>query len=286
MNVWKKIQLRYVEGLKLSDDFRILYSAIMFPEILIFQPGKVGSMSIHSTLKKYGILSYHCHMLNNRIMNKDKEYQELLHILKNRKIKIITGVREPIARAFSSFVHCLGQYYGWLVNDELSNDLCESFISYLKEYVCNDNEYKKEAPKFNGNEYCALGNQMGNEFAWFDKEMKEVFGVDVFKYYFDYKAGYSIIKQGNIEIFLYKLEKLKDIQKEIGEFVEIPDFKLDSDNIGSNKITRNLDKQLKHEVCIPNECLNYYYKDNIKYSHFYSNDETKEFMKKWGKKEN
>lgn len=127
---------------------------------------------------------------------------------------------------------------------------------------------------------------MGNEFTWFDKELKEVFGVDVFKYYFDYKAGYSIIKQGNIEIFLYKLEKLKDIQKEIGEFAGVSDFKLDSDNIGSNKITRNLDKQLKHEVRIPDECLNYYYKDNIKYSHFYSDDETKEFIKKWSKKEN
>lgn len=82
VNVWKKIQMRYVESLKLSDDFRILSSAVMFPEILIFQPDKVGSMSIHSILKKYGILSYHCHMLNNRIMNKDKEYQEFCIFLK------------------------------------------------------------------------------------------------------------------------------------------------------------------------------------------------------------
>lgn len=281
MKVWKKVYLQYVESLKAINDFTILSSSLMHPKILILQPGKVGSMSIHTTFKKYGRESYHCHMLNNRGLSVYTGIQELLNMLKEFPIKIITGVRDPIERAFSSFTHCLEQYYGWLVKDELTNDLCESFINYLKKYVCNDNLYSETAPKFNGNEYCALGNQAGNEFAWFDKEIRELFGVDIYQCDFNRESGYSIIKQNNVEIFLYKLEKLQELEKELGDFAGISNFKLEMENSVSNKITRNLNRELKKKVHIPAECLDYYYKNNNRFLHFYSKREAAEFRKKW-----
>ena len=46
--------------------------------------------------------------------------------------------------------------------------------------------------------------------------MKEVFGIDVFAYPFDAEKGYTLIKEGNIELLLMKMEKLSELENVIG----------------------------------------------------------------------
>lgn len=282
VKIWKKLQLRDVMWKKSLNDYRCLVEALMYDRLLIYQPGKVGSMSIHKSLEKSGIRTKHVHIINNRIMSKDPEYRVIINRLKERPLKIITGVRDPIARGISSFVHNLTQYYGPLIKDELSNDLCQSCIDFLRNYCCNDNlPNGKDIHAFNENEYTIVGNQMGNEFAWFDKEIKEVFDIDVFDYPFDCEKGYGIIKKDNIEIFIYKLEKLYELEEHIGNFVGVTDFKLHNENLGSDKMSRNIDRLLKKQIDIPEELLDYYYSDNPKCEHFYSKEELAYFKEKW-----
>lgn len=286
VTIWKKIQLDAVSAKKTMDDFRALTNILEHDLIVIYQPGKVGSTSIDTALKKAGICCQHIHILNNRKSTSDLAYKNLLEQLKNQKskVRIITGVREPIARGISSFIHNLSQYNGWLIKDELTNDLCESCVSYLRNYTCNDNNAatNKPAHYFNQNEFTALGDQMGNEFAWFDKEIKTVYGIDIFAYPFDREQGYTIIKTDNIEIFVYKLEKLDSLESALSDFLGLKEtLKLEKNNVVTEKVTKNLSKEIKENIVIPKECLDYYFVDNPRMKHFYTDKEIKEFYRKY-----
>ena len=67
-------------------------------KFLVYQPGKVGSLSIHKTLKSFGYLSQHTHT--------HKKANEFLKQTQS-KIVIVTGFREPISRYISAFFHIM-----------------------------------------------------------------------------------------------------------------------------------------------------------------------------------
>lgn len=280
MEIWKQLLLQREEADRTLAHYLQLLEAEKEYKILVYQPGKVGSTTIQKSLEQRGILCEHIHILNNRISMNNRKYKILLDGLKNRKIKIITGIREPIARAISSFIHPFLTYKAFLWNG-LTNDLLDSCIKYLKEFCCNDNKLKERIPVFNENEYTSCVDQMGNEFAWFDKEIKEVLGIDIFEYPFNRGKGYTIIEKGNVQIFIYKLEKLNTLEKELGNFVGVTNFQLKYFNDGQQKMTKYLYSQLNNTIKIPMECLNYYYHNNERMQHFYTEQEIKDFIKKW-----
>jgi hypothetical protein len=119
-------------------------------------------------------------------------------------------------------------------------------------------------------------------FNWFDNELKAFFGIDVYAHPFDREKGYSIIKQGNIEVLVMKMEKLNSLESVIGEFIGAPQFKLVNDNVGSNKIYKYLYKNVKDAVKIPREIFSVCY-GNPRMSHFYTEEEKAAFLKKWEK---
>ena len=50
----------------------------------------------------------------------------------------------------------------------------------------------------------------GAVFEWFNVELKEPLGLDIYQYEFDKMRGYQIIEKDNIELLLIKLEKLDE----------------------------------------------------------------------------
>ena len=55
-------------------------------------------------------------------------------------------------------------------------------------------------------------NPYGQSFGWFDTELKDHFGLDIFAEPFDREKGFGIYKKNNIEVFVYKLEKLNSLE--------------------------------------------------------------------------
>ncbi len=83
----------------------------------------------------------------------------------------------------------------------------------------------------------------------FDFHYRDSLGVDVFKYDFDTKKGYTIIKQGNVEVLVYRFEDLPRIfPMAIEDFLGIPDVKLPSTNIASQKDYAEAYHQAKKEI--------------------------------------
>jgi len=285
---WYRTIKLYKETLP-NDKKRNLYLNWWCPEhycendILVYQPGKVGSSSVCNSFFTIGVNATHFHYATDyfifdlipeltwkpkvtelETIRKCSEYCNN-KIKQAKKIKIITLVREPISRDYSQFLYHMNELVknGYLTSDDSLLEACTEGI-------------RKRATQ---NGKCKYGYQ----FEWFNKELKEVFGIDVYDHPFDKEKGYSFIKQDNIEVLVLKLEKLSDLEQVIGKFSDTPNFKLINTNEASKKGYKDLYKSIQKSVKIPQEVISLYYKGNRFMDHFYSEEEKKFFLKKWEK---
>ena len=217
--------------------------------ILIYQPGKVGSTSLRKSLEAYGKSVLHCHTL----INADDEDDRLKKMMSQKSGKIISLVREPIARQISNMWQNLENIYRY-----------------------------RQGADFRDVESYYFGEDFENyEFKWFDEEIKKNFGIDIYEYPFDKNKGYCSIKKGNLELLLIKAEKLNDLEQVIGEFLHIDGFRLTNENIGNEKPYRFAYRDYKKEFSISENKLYQIYFDNKYMKHFYTEQEREEFYLKW-----
>jgi hypothetical protein len=243
--------------------------------VLVYSAPKAGSITLRDSLHEVNIYADHLHELAGLTIYTDpmnegiiKEYgQDFRSILFSCKsVKIITMVREPVIKNLSLIFELLGHFslsrhFSFRLADVPHG---ESFIHSVKEKMVS----------YTGAPMDSLN--------WFDKELKDVFDIDVYSYPFDMEKGYSIIKKGNIEALVIKLERLNSLEQIIAEFIGVPRFKLVNRNVSDNKPYKYLYKQILDSIQIPRAIFEYYYND-LRMKHFYSADEISVFLQKWDK---
>ncbi|MDJ0729934.1 MAG: putative capsular polysaccharide synthesis family protein [Crocosphaera sp.] len=262
---------------------RRILQEIRQPElILVHQMGKVGSMSIYNSLKRLDldIPIYHTHNLipknfknfDNKIKIQpylaQKEqlitewciYHKILQGVNNKKWKIITLVREPIAKNISDFFQNLNNPFfhrnGTIENKEI-DELIQYFLDgFHHRWVLN----------------------------WLNQNINDVFGIDVFSQEFPKDKGYQIFTTNNVEILLMRTEdinlRIKDAMK---EFMNLQEFNIIKTNIGNKKNYAQKYKKFKESIRLPQSYIDEMY--NSKYTqHFYSEEEIEKFKAKWLKK--
>lgn len=217
--------------------------------ILVYQPGKCGSLSVYKSIQNYNRYVLHCHALTD-IGNNDNDLNKILDM---KSGKIISLVRDPVARRISEMWECIENVGRYSVEVDF-----------------------QEIEKFYFNE-----GWENEEFQWFFWQMKNIFKIDVFEYPFDREKGYTIIKKGNIELLLMKMENLNELEAVIGKFLNIEQFQLMNDNIGRRKPYRFALQAYKDNFRISQEKLEQIYKKNEYMKHFYSEDERNEMYLKW-----
>ena len=262
------IQLRYVLNLFLYNH-----------DVLVYQPGKTGSTTITNSLYAAGVTNQHIHwitgsrLISHHCNETQKNMERLLsdknlYALRQRNpIKIITLVREPISREYS----LLFQYFD---SHGIFTAMSKSNLSFVDS--CNKWLSNRTVDKV----YPQISGTL-EQFSWFYDELMAVFGVDIFSYPFDREKGYSIIKQGNVEVLVMKLEKLNSLEQIIGDFVGVSHFKLINANEGGAKPSEYLYKNLRNVIKIPKKMVSFYYDNNRHMNHFYTENEKTEFLKKW-----
>ncbi|MCI8373945.1 MAG: hypothetical protein HFI29_00675 [Lachnospiraceae bacterium] len=256
--------------------------------IFIYQPGKVGSQSVW---KSIGGDCIQIHSLVIPFGFQEFPREQLTYYLskiRRKKLKIITGVREPIARDLAAMFqnsdidlwpyHQFNSNIFWLYGDFLGND------SKKLEY----SELIKRIPRWKDNlesSFFELSNIIMeyklDEFSWFLYEIKRVFGIDVFQEPFDKEKGYGIIRKGNVEILIYKLEALNNLEGMIGDFLERDGFQLKRENLSEEKIYSAAYYELKNRIKISKQYFQYYYNNNLAYLHFYTEEEISRYKKIW-----
>lgn len=258
-------------------------------KILVYQSGKVGSKSIMNTLGEKGM---HFHTLTSLYgwdeldSNLISYYQQKL---KHKKIKIITSVREPIARDLSGFFQ--GSDLDLWPFSAMNNHLIFWYGDYHKNGARLDaEELKQRMPGWEGNlndTFCKAARiiceKKLDEFTWFDYEIKQLFDIDIYQYPFDKKKGYSIIKKNNVEILVLKMEQLAYLEKVISDFAGNMEIHLNKVNEGQNKLYSYTYKELKNTICLNRDYFDYYYDNNERLKHFYTDDEINNMKAHWEK---
>lgn len=222
------------------------------------------------------------------IWHKPKRLHKVVHKKRNTKMKVIIGIREPISQNISVLYEELSGGYAyddWILG-ELVNESKESRRLKL--------ENMKKLFEENGDEAQALWIPFIKRFVEQDS-IKEVNSprtiqqfipefqknvVDILAYPFDKDKGYAIVKENNIEVFVYQLEKLNEVVPQLSKWLEVPFDHLVMSNVGESKWLGASYKQAQKELKITQEYFNQCFEQPY-VKHCYSENDIKKFKQKW-----
>lgn len=246
----EKSRITYKEGSMVDQMKYFAYSPLHNDEmLLIYQPGKVGSRSLYWSLKDYGKYVLHSHGLKGA----EQEEDTLQKLLEQKSAKVISLVREPLARRISEM---------W------------QNIPSVNRYSAEVDFAEIEQLYFHEGFEC-------QEFQWFHRELESVLGINVYDYPFDKEKGYTIIQKNNIKLLLMKVEQLNTLEAVVGSFVGIPGFRLQNKNISKEKRYRFAYQAYLKTFTMPDKRLKKIYYENPYMNFFYTEEEINGFYKKW-----
>lgn len=253
--------------------------------VLAFQPSKVGSTSIFESLnvrRKYYTVHFHdIEMLirNNNISYEFWEKSIKLRARSGNKIKIISGVRNPIIRDLSSYYQVLWAYDTRIY--DLRKSYMENVILWMNSCVSN----KEVSDIKNASDYFILSRRYGIEFDWYVCELEKFFGVNIFDKDFDQEAGYQVYSNDYVEVFVYQLEKLDRLTEELRVFLNDESFEIINANDSSSKIYWKLYRETRESFELSQKYIDFYYEDNKIYDYFYNKKDQRKFLENWKIKE-
>jgi hypothetical protein len=125
---------------------------------------------------------------------------------------------------------------------------------------------------------------------WFDREIKSIFGIDVFAEPFAIEQGYQIYQRGSVRLLMLRLEDaartfdpaIKGWLSGSSLSARVQENTLNQSraNDGSTKGYSDLYRSFLKEFCIAPEKLAEYYQSRTA-RHFYSEEEAAEFRARW-----
>jgi hypothetical protein len=253
------------------------------PILLVHQMGRAGSMTTTNSLRRGGVdlPIYHTHWLNPETLEKRKHLtahlpeshhplnmrvarciaEELAREGTGRRLwKLVTVFREPIARNISVFFLSIDAF----VNDfetryargELSHQqLLEVFLK----------KFPHDQP-----------------LEWFDREIRDVFGINVYDQEFPKVQGYQVIRSDRADLLLIAIEQLNRCYHDAFHAflgVEVPD--LVQTHITEKDPSRPMYAEFVRKVALPTEYLDRMYGSRFA-EHFYTEEQIAGFRRKWG----
>ena len=119
---------------------------------------------------------------------------------------------------------------------------------------------------------------------WFDMEMGEMFGVDVYQTPFPQEKGYQVVRTAGVDLLLIKIEALNSCYREaFADFLGVDVPELLQTHITERDPTRAMYADFVKNAVLPEEYLDRMYASRFA-RHFYSPDELAAFRKKWSSK--
>lgn len=256
--------------------------------IIIYQMGKVGSSTIKHSLSELDldINLYHVHSLTHKHIDRLKAtyrhasrvrgdvvvHDHLVKSMYLRKLmdrnvehrwKVITLIRDPIARNISTFFQSLDITFPEWVKEH--NNGQEYLLDHIDEMITLFlKEAKHEMP-----------------LNWFDAYLKPAFGIDVYDKNFPVSKGYEIYTNNKVELLLMRLEDLDSCAgAAFKKFLGIEDFVLKKANISSEKTYSEAYARFKKSIKLPESYIDEMYSSRF-VRHFYAQSEIDQFRAEW-----
>ncbi len=232
---------------------QLVFSTISDHVVYVYQCKKVGSVSLTRSINITGAYAVHIHSFAAF----ELEDIFIRNMIRKTSGKVISVVRDPVARQISLLWHYLG----------------ENGDHFLKNYRSLADLEKR---------FYSIPNAE-DEFEWFgaDGEFAKVLGINVYEYPFDCERGYSIIEKEGISLLLLKLEKMNSLETVIRDFLGLDSFRLVNDNLAREKGYRYAYENYLENVRIPCDFIDHYYRESMYMDHFYTREEKDIFYEKW-----
>ena len=253
------------------------------PVLLVLTVGKVGSAAVYETIKSQcrGIEIYHFHFLSERLRQVKQEYlstangrvpfhvyvgeeviKYLPHIITtSRQLYIVTLVRDPVAFVLSDVFQ----------NPEFATDDLTSIADTNKDRLASLVRERVLT--------MAYLPYIRN---WFDAEIRNHFGIDVFSSEFDKKNGYQVFRKGAASLLLIRLEDLtRNGVQAIAEFMPSDSsIRLKKKNIRGEGSDAKVYSYVRSSLNLDREALMRIYSNSL-VEHFYSNEDVLGFVQRW-----
>ncbi len=237
--------------------------------MVVYQMGKVGSTSIQRSLLAQGCRSYHTHdlgyggsvsaaLLKGSMVQARRRYMayRLTRLLRDdvryERVKLITPVREPVARNVSAFFQTLPIR---AVREQSVAGLQRRFIETYKHTLPLD---------------------------WFGRKFRPAVGVDVMASGFDAEQGWVCLAGPRVSVLVLKCE-LSDAVKAgcVGDFVGVEGFTLGRDNAAGDKAVAGVYRAFCDSLVLPGDLLERMM--GAAYTrHFYTEAERAAMAARWG----
>ena len=271
--------------LKAKREAKLSFAKIDSPPIIIYQMGKVGSSTVYESLVGASLSNpiLHLHFLSRDLsehrctMKQAGIYPLPYHIYlgeatrtlldkhQDFPIKIISLVRDPIAFVISDLFQ----------NPYFADESVQTGTGSIDPQKASNYINRK----------LSDANTFTYIYEWFNKELKTVFGIDVFAEPFPLETGYAVYSRGNIEALVIRLEDLsKQGPKAISDFLGLRDaLILKQSNTRNNSKEKEAYQEVQDNVAIsPFLCRKIYSSKFVK--HFYNEAMIDKFTSTWAKR--
>ena len=116
---------------------------------------------------------------------------------------------------------------------------------------------------------------------WFDRELRDPFGLDVYGTPFPTLRGYDILEGGRARVLAIRLEDLDGVVADaFDDFLDIQDIQLLKANVGKSKDYGDVYRDFARRVTLPDAYLDRMYSSTYA-QHFYTPDEVARFRARW-----
>jgi len=264
--------------------------------ILLLQMGKVGSKSVQAGLEalKLDREIYHAHFLSAERTARTEEQRRkffrtdrysylrrpwlnefLLRTFQKhddqRKWKLITLTREPVGRNISAFFENLE------VKPQETDGVFEISSDY---YQIEPTVVSVDQPERLAKLFFERATH-DSPLLFFDREIRDIFGIDVLAQGFPTDKGYGIYHADRADLLVVRLESLADCaERAFNEFLGLDGFEVIDRNIGSKKIYAPLYDAFKRYAVIDSGYVDTLYNSKFMRT-FYSSEEIAAARGKW-----
>lgn len=241
-------------------------------DVVVYQPGKVGSRSIVTALERARFKVAHVHMLNEKRLEHfvsqcvekglepppylpDAHRIQTEYLKSGRRMKVVSAVRDPVARNLSAYFQNIDQNFPeW-------RRLKKHQLPLVAERFLND--YPHHVIK-----------------QWFDVELCEVLEVDIFAKPFEFERGAGEYQSKRGDILIVRAEDDNRLKEQaLRRFLGCGKIMLGNENKGASRPWGSAYKSLMRRIVFPESYLDDMYGSKMA-RYFYTDAERTEFRRR------
>jgi len=261
--------------------------------LLIYQMGKVGSSSVSQHLKnvldEWEVFQIHAlteagvRRIEERYRRASTIRTKLLidrHILESRYLQPLLGdpgrgplktvsiVRDPVARNISAFFQTFEVDFAQMYHESGENASLLNFDvdELVNAFLYGSKQFRHEYP-----------------LVWFEEELKEALGIDVYDVPFDHEKGSGSYANAGCDLLVVRMEDFSTALTPLLEaFLDTQIDDVPRSNTASKKHYSEAYRTFIESIRLPAEYLDEMYGSRF-VSHFYTDKEIDEFRNRWSR---